>query len=329
LIVAASLFKIGGDRTFELIGFLILFFVLVSVLTLALVLIFRHRNRRETLSVGKRLETILRHLGRNLFGDDAWVVVEQTLGGNQVKIDGFLSLLDRESFDLWADTALRLGEVSPTEIEQLRGKLTYSVEERRNRTPALITECNPVLGMPVAVQQGATQTRGAVADIDKKTFALWVLGENLHFDESQEASFVLLSRSGTFQFDSHFGLLPDGLMIVDMPARSMRSQRRRFDRFPARLPVNVARISEDSEPIEATITELSGGGATVTDHSGLFGAGQVLNLSFEAGKNLYSVIGRVIRSDDGALHIRFEAMPDQERLEIAQAVVVLAPAHVS
>ena len=325
----ASLLTLAGDRTFELIGFLILFFVLVSVLTLISVLVFRHRNRRITQSVDKRLETILRHLGRDLFGEDAWVVVEQTLNGNQVKIDGFLSVLDRESFDLWADSALRSGEVTQDEIEQLRGKLTYSVEERRTRAPALITECNPALGMPVAVQQGAIQTRGAVADIDKKTFGLWILGENLDFDESQKASFVLLSRSGTFQFDSEFSMLPDGLMIVQLPERSIRSQRRRFDRFPARLPVYVARIVEDSKPVEATITELSGGGATVADLSGLFDEGHVLKLSFEAGKNLFSVIGRVIRADDGALHIRFEAMPDQERLQIARSVGVLAPTNVN
>ena len=319
--------RLGGDRAFELIEFLILFFVLVSAITLVLVFAFWYRNRRETQSMDKRFETILRHLGRSLFGEDAWVVVEQTLSSDGKRIDAFFSVLDSESFDLWADSALRSGAVSETEVKQLRRRLTFPAEERKHRAPALITECNPTLGMPVAIQQGATQTRGAVADVDKKTFALWVLGEDLQFDESREASFVLLSRSGTYQFDSRFSVLPDGTLIVEMPSRSMRSQRRWFDRFPARLPVNVVRINEDSEPIEATITELSGGGATVMERSGLFDEGNVLNLSFEADDNAYSVIGRVLRADDGALHIRFEAMRDQERLEIAQSVVVLAPAH--
>ena len=325
----ALLSKLGGDRAFEFIEFLILFFVLVSAITLALVFAYRYRNRRDTKTIDKRLETILRHLGRSLFGDDAWKVVEQSLGADQAKIDAFFSVLDRESFDLWADTALRSGQVSDTEIEQLRNQLTYPVEERKNRAPALITECNPTLGMPVAVQQDATQTRGSVADLDKKTFSLWVLGEDLKFDESCEASFVLLSRSGTFQFNSHFSVLPDGLLIVEMPARSIRSQRRRFDRFPARLPVDVARINGNSKPVEATITELSGGGATVMDSFGIFDEGHILNLSFVAGEHVYSVIGRVLRADDGALHVRFEAMPDQERLQIAQSVVVLSPAHTS
>ena len=297
--------------------------------TLISVFAYRYRLRREAQATDTRLETILRHLGRNLFGDDAWNAVEQTLIGDRTRIDSFLSVLDRESFDSWADSALLSGEVPGSDIELLRSRLTYSVEKRRHLAPVLVAECNPALGMPVAVRQDATQTRGAVADIDKNTFTLWVLGEDNRFDESREASFVLLSRSGTFQFDSRFSLLSDDSLVVKMPARSMNSQRRRFDRFPARLPANVVRINQGTEPIEATITELSGGGATVMDPSGLFKEGHVLSISFEAGGNKYSVTGRVIRADDGALHIRFEAMRDQERLQIAHSVVVLAPVHAS
>jgi hypothetical protein len=49
-----------------------------------------------------------------------------------------------------------------------------------------------------------------------------------------------------------------------------------------------------------------------------------LSLSFDAGGNSYTVAGRVVR-DDGALHIRFEAMRDQERLQIAESAAVIQP----
>jgi len=320
--------RLGVDRTFELVEFLILFFVVMSAATLLSVLAYHWRLRRVAKSADKRLEGILRHLGRDLFGDDAWAAVEHTLASDPGRIDTFLSVLDRESFEAWASTVEDAGIVPSSEVELLRSRLSRPGEARRQvAAPAAVAECNPTFGMPVAVQQGSFQARGTIADVEKETFTLWVLGDENEFDESEDASFVLLSRSGTYQFDARFKMLPDGTLVVNQPAKSFRSQRRRFDRFPARLPVNVARLFDGSEPTEATITELSGGGATVTDPAGLFDEGQVLNLSFEAGGNSYTVAGRVVRADDGALHIRFEAMRDQERFKIAEAVTIIEPSR--
>lgn len=320
--------RLGVDRTFELIEFLILFFVLTSVATLLAVLAYSLRSRRVARASDKRLEAILQHLGRDLFGEDAWAAVEKTLVGDPRRMDTFLSVLDQESFDVWASNAEQSGLVPSSEIQLLRSRLTRPGEARRQvAAPARVSESNPTFGMPVAVQQGGFQARGTIADVEKETFTLWVLGEEDQFDDSTEASFVLLSRSGTYQFDSRFRKLPDGTLVVDRPARSLRSQRRRFDRHAARLPVNVARINDDSQRTDATITELGGGGATVTDPERVFEEGQVLKLSFEAGGNNFTVAGRVIRADDGALHVRFEAMRDQERLEIAESVTVLEPSR--
>jgi len=320
--------RLGVDRTFELIEFLILFFVLTSLATLLAVVINHFRSRRAASASNKRLEGILRHLGRDLFGEDAWAAVEKTLAGDPRRMDTFLSVLDHESFDVWASNAEQSGLVPSSEIQLLRSRLTRPGGVRRQvAAPARVSESNPTFGMPVAVQQGSFQARGTIADVEKETFTLWVLSEEDQFDDSKEASFVLLSRSGTYQFDSRFRKLPDGTLVVDRSARSLRSQRRRFDRHAARLPVNVARLNDDSQRAEATITELGGGGATVTDPERMFEEGQVLKLSFEAGGSNFTVAGRVIRADDGALHVRFEAMRDQERLEIAESVTVVEPSR--
>ena len=320
--------RLGVDRTFELIEFLILLFVLTSAATLLAVVVNHLRSHRAARASDKRLEGILQHLGRDLFGEDAWAAVEKTLVGDPRRMDTFLSVLDRESFDVWASNAERSGLVPSSEIQLLRSRLTRPGEARRqNAAPARVSECNPTFGMPVAVQQGSFQARGTIADVEEGTFTLWVLGEEDQFDDSREASFVLLSRSGTYQFDSGFRKLPDGTLVVDRPAQSLRSQRRRFDRYPARLPVNVARLNDDAQLTAATITELSGGGATVTDPERVFDERQVLELSFEAGGNNYTVAGRVVRADDGALHVRFEAMTDQKRLEIAESVTVIEPSR--
>lgn len=320
--------RFGVDRTFELVEFLILFFVLMSVATLLSVVAYHWRVRRVARAADKRLEGILRHLGRDLFGEDAWSAVEETLSGDPRRIDTFLSVLDRESFEMWASNAEQTGIVPQSEVQLLRARMARPGEARRQlAAPAAVAECNPTFGMPVAAQQGSFQARGTIADVEEKTFTLWVLGDENEFDESETASFVLLSRSGTYQFDAHFQKLPDGTLVVDQPARSLRSQRRRFERYPARLPVELMRLLDNSEPTQATITELSGGGATVTDPAGLFDEGQVLNLSFEAGGNSYTVAGRVVRADDGALHIRFEAMRDQERFQIAESVTIIEPSR--
>lgn len=320
----AMLSIFGLDRSFELIEYLVLFFVLVSVTTLIFVGISLARNRRSSRDSDKRLETILRHLGRGLFGEDAWFTVEQNLAGDPKKIDAFLSVLDRESFEVWADAAEQSGLVTPSDIELLRHRLARSDEpQRRTQAPVPGSAANPTFGMPVAVQQGSYQTRGTIADVDEQTFSLWVLGEDSSFDDSRPASFVLLSRSGTYQFDSEFRLLQDGTMTVNRPARSLQNQRRRYERYAARLPVDIARFPDGDETETATITELSGGGATVTDPDGLFQEGQVLNLAFSAGGKSFTVPGRIVRADDGALHIRFEAIRDQERVLIAESVITI------
>lgn len=323
--MGSLLSRLGIERTFELVEFLILFFVLASVATLGIVIVTQVRLRRKASASDTRTEAILRHLGRDLFGEDAWVVVEQTLAGDRKRIDTFLSVLDRESFEKWASAAGESGAVPLSDIELLRGRLTQPGEVQRSHgARAPVSECNPTFGMPVAVQQSNTQTRGTIAEIEQKTFTMWLLGDIDEFDDKREASFVLLSRSGTYQFDAGFTKHPDGTLVVDRPAQTLRSQRRRFDRRPARLPVNVERFVDGTQPAEALIIELSGGGATVTNPDDMFSEGQVLNLSFVAGGRTYAVAGRVVR-DDGALHVRFEAMRDQDRVAIAESVNIVEP----
>jgi hypothetical protein len=178
--------------------------------------------------------------------------------------------------------------------------------------------------MPVAVHQGGFQSRGTIAEVDEDTFTMWVLSDVDDVDDSTDASFVLLSRSGTYQFNARFAKHADGTLVVQRPASVVRSQRRRFERYPARLPASVVRFLGDEDPSQALITELSGGGATVTNPAGTFAEGNVLQLSFDAGGRTYTVAGRVVRAENekDVLHLRFEALKEQDRQEIAHSIVV-------
>ena len=60
MVMMDLLSRLGVDRTFELIEFLILFFVLTSVVTLLTVTVHYYRSRREVRAADKRLEGILR-----------------------------------------------------------------------------------------------------------------------------------------------------------------------------------------------------------------------------------------------------------------------------
>ena len=322
--MASILARFGRDRAFELVELTILLFVLFSVATLAVVLIYQLRSRRLARTADGRFEAVLRHLGRDLFGDEAWETVERSLAGRGKRIDTFLSVLDLESLEMWAAEAEHAGTVEPSEIRMLRDRLVQPGEARRVAdTPAPVSEFGPTFGMPVAVQQSGYQTRGTIAEVEEHTFTMWVLGDVGEIDDSSEASFVFLSRSGTFQFDARFTKHADGTLVVERPARTLRSQRRRFERHPAKLPVSVVRFLGEEGPREAVITELSGGGATVANPAASFSVGNVLALSFDAGGRSYTVAGRVVRAeaDDARLHVRFEAMKDQERHAIAHSIV--------
>ncbi len=323
--IATVLDRLGQDRAFEMFEFLILLFVFLSVVTLIFLLIYHLRSRKSARTSEQRIESLVRHLGRDLFGDDAWHAVEDSLAGRGKRVDTLLSVLDRESFEVWAEEAQSHGDVDEAEISLLRQRLSQPGESRRiPDTPAPVSEFRPTFGMPVAVHQGSFQSRGTIAEVDDHTFTMWVLSDVVNMDDSIEASFVLLSRSGTYQFDARFTQHADGTLVVQRPASIVRSQRRRFERYPAKLPASVVRFLGDDGPLQASITELSGGGATMTNPAGRFAEGNVLELSFEAGGRTYTVAGRVVRaeSDREVLHLRFEALKEQDRQEIAHSIVV-------
>lgn len=71
--------------------------------------------------------------------------------------------------------------------------------------------------------------------------------------------------------------------------------------------------------------ELDGGGATVTNPDGSSIVGNVVALTSSTGGQQYHVAGRVIRTSraDTDLHVRFEAMKDEQRAQIAGSVAAV------
>ena len=320
--VARVFAELGSERAFELFDFLVLLFLLVSVVTLAVVLVGQIISRRRARAADMRIVSIVRLLGKDLFGDEAWGVVERAVSGDGSRVNALLSVLDRASFETWAAEAVRAGSISGEELELLRDRLTRAIEPA-HLAPQPEPSCRPAFGMPVSVDQHGYQVRGTVADVDEDALTVWILGAGENFDEEKPASFMLLSRNGAYQFESRFSKRPDDTLVVESPERIVWTQRRRFGRHPATLPVRLMTYLGEEDPVESTICELGGGGATITNPAGSFRVGNVLTLEFTAGGADYSVTGRVVRSSNDArrLHVRFEAMMDQQRYALAESVV--------
>lgn len=316
---------LGRDRAFELLEFLILFFALVSVTTLGLLLAYEIRSRRALRRANRRLEQMVTYLGRNVFGEYGWSALEQTVAANGSRLDSLLSLFDPASFETWAREATSAGLMEASRVEELRGRFARALESHGlSDAESDVSECIPTSGTPVAVRQSGVQARGTIAEVGQTTFTIWILDSADGLDVEKPATFVLLSRSGPYRFEAQIEHVEDGSVIAKRPPRIVRTQRRRFGRRAAALSATVKEYLGDDPPYEAVISELSGGGATLTNPGGIFSLGSVLTLSFTAGRREYTVTGRVVRisGDEGQLHVRFEAMKDQQREEIAETVAL-------
>ena len=177
--------------------------------------------------------------------------------------------------------------------------------------------------MPVAVRQGSVNARGTIAEVGENAFSVWLLNNDDELKEEEPATVLLLSRSGPYTFQAYLRKDHDGTLVVERPGRIVRTQRRRFERRPASLSATVREYLGGEQPVtQTTISELSGGGATLANPDHEFDVGNVLTMSFFAGDQHYTVAGRVVRTsaDESRLHVRFEAMKDQQREEIARSL---------
>jgi hypothetical protein len=316
---------LGRDRAFELFEYLIIFFVLLSLATLGFLLAYEIRARNALRRTNGRFEEVVSFLGRSLFGEQGWSTIEHITAANGKRMDSLLSLFDPQSFEQWAHQTAEKGLIDEVQIDDLRERLTQPPEFGRPiLAEAGFSECVPTSGMPIAAIQGELQARGTIAEVNQSTITIWILDTDDGLDAEKPVSFMLLSRSGPYTFEANMRRIGDGILVVERPPRIVRAQRRRFRRRPASLPAKVRAYLDGSSPADAIINELSGGGATLTNPNHAFTVGNVLSMSFSAGTRQFDLAGRVVRTSDNSsrLHVRFEAMKDQQREDIAEYVAL-------
>lgn len=316
---------LGESRTFELLEFLFIFFALTSGLTLLVVVLNSWRAHRKIRHANTRLEELVTYLGRNLFGDDGWNVVERTASHNGQRLESLLRLFERDAFEMWAQRVVKDGVATSDEIEQMRYRMVQDPEIQGIASIQQdVSEIIPTSGMPIAIGQGSLETRGTIAEVASDSFTVWLLDGGSQLSEDDPVTCTILSRSGPYRFESRIRHDDEDTLNVRRPARLVKNQKRRFRRHTAELPAAVRGYLSENSPQRVMINELSGGGATITNPESRFSLGSVLEISFSAGQRRYSVAGRVVRVSENAklLHLRFEAMKDQQREQLAHSVAI-------
>lgn len=316
--------EFGQDRAVELLGYVLILLALTSVGTLGLVLANQinvaRRNRRQA----DRTNEIVRHLGRSIFGEEGWAVVESTAARDGRQIDSILPLLEVEAFDSWSENAIDQGLLSRYEAERLRAKMSGDLVPASSPGEGPARSNVPIAPrMPISVAQEKYEVRGAIADVYNAEFRVWLLDNADGISEAEPALFTVLSRSGPHQFESRFSWDQDGSILVKSPDTIDHQQKRRFVRYPVALPAKVRTYLSGTSGTKTRITDLGGGGATISNPDGEYSIGNVIEIGFRAASKDYVVIGRVIRTSNDAqfLHLRFEAIKDHLREQIASSVV--------
>lgn len=194
--VSRVLSVLGEDRASELFEYLILLFIIVSAVTLAVVLAHQLRPHKEAVRTARRFQTIVRVMGRSLFGEDGWEAVKRSLDKTAQRTDALFALLGRDAFGVWAREAVDARTLSPEQTELLRSRMlkAKSVSDSliiRDRAD----DCLPTSGMSVSVRQADLQVRGTIGEVADNTLSVWLLASSDGLDASSLASFVLLSRS--------------------------------------------------------------------------------------------------------------------------------------
>ena len=101
-----------------------------------------------------------------------------------------------------------------------------------------------------------------------------------------------------------------------------RYQRRLHARKKIRIPVFVHAHQSASPPLDSTLLDVSGGGASLQNPKGVFELDQMVELSFSPKGEKVRVIGQVVRvSRDGqVLHVEFRQLPDADKERIVRSV---------
>ncbi len=204
------------------------------------------------------------------------------------------------------------------QVRDLSGKLV----QIHDRVTFTSTRELPV-GLPLLVaHKDGVRLRGTIDAHTQEHLVVQLEGGERSVHLHAPVSVLFHNRQGLFTFPSWVSGRSGRSLYLRHSAAVSRYQRRHHLRSRVELPVFVKRYQAEMEPLQSTLIDVSGGGASLHNPMGQFEAGQILELAFTPGHRELNITARVLRSsaDGRILHTRFESLSDSERDHIEEQV---------
>ncbi len=297
---------------------ILLFFVILTSLLLILVVYAVIRAVIARLRTSRRSREIFIHLlaRLDLSGEERAIFLRLVSYMSPSHQDQDL-LLKRRVFDACAEK-MRAAEGTPKALlASLRMKVGFNVLQPYE-TPAS-SEDLPTGMVLLLVQDEGTRLRGTItAQAPKRMFITLDPGSRPPAIGRAYAVYFN-TPSGVFRFHSRSVDAADGTVSLEHSKTIEHFQRRAFFRVHESLPVYIKVSLSAGAPVEATLLDISSGGAGLRNPGIQARQGDLLEMSFSPVLKRLPITARIIRtSKDGKLlFVRFESLSRMDRKRLA------------
>jgi c-di-GMP-binding flagellar brake protein YcgR len=149
-----------------------------------------------------------------------------------------------------------------------------------------------------------------------------LLGVQEPFRRGEALRVYFQNRAGLFSFDSRILGVDDQGIRLRHAEEIRRIQRRKYYRKRVSQPVGVRDPGTEEQPVRSTLYDLGGNGASLKNPGRRYTAGDVVELSFMAAGERFSLVSEVLRTSKNGdvLHVRFAPMRETTRDRIIGAL---------
>ena len=310
------------QRAFEVIDFVMVFALLLSVSMLVLFLLFLIRSR-----------TLHRELQVSSAEVYYFLLPTLALDGNDHQLIKRMAvflpfpqqkhriMVNARIFDACARRLFAEEQIDESDLRNLRKKLGF---------PAGTEGILPVssLDLPVdlpvlLVQKGRSALRGSVVSNTESSLAIMIDEDSASPLINGPINVYFQNRAGFFTFPTQILGRDDLVIRLQHSERIKRYQRRRYSRRQVRLPVFVQPYQSGSQAVKSVFVDLSGGGASLRNPGQQFRVEQQVELSFAPHGEKFHVLAQVVRVSRGGdvIHVEFQALNGSKRERIARSIL--------
>lgn len=310
------------ERAFEVIDFVVIVTLLLSVSMLVLFLLFLIRCRK--------LSRELRVSSAEIY---YFLLPTLALDGNDhqliKRMAAFLPfpkqkhriMVNTQIFDSCARRLASKKQVDDSDLSNLRKKLGF-LTSSEGILPA--SSLDLPVDLPVLlVQKGKPSLHGSVVSNTKTSLGIMVDDDATSPLIEAPINVYFQNRAGFFTFATQVSGRDDLVIHLNHSERIKRYQRRRYSRKRVQLPVFVRPCHSGSRALKSNFVDLSGGGASLRNPGQRFHVEQQIELSFSPRGERFQVSAQVVWISKGGdlMHVEFHALTGPERDRIVRSIL--------